>query len=736
MRNLLITILIALFVFVSCGEDTTTTISRNMFTDTEGNALICIMVEDVPYLCFIDNNGRIGRQVPLSDVVASVVEMMEEPETAKEEESTSMVEEVMEVIEDELNGMETMGGMKTDEESNENEEMVEEVVEMIVEEEMMGEESSPEETAEVIMEAIETVNEPDTGTQEAAGTQETAETQPPAENQPGVVRQETIDGVEFNVFEDGNIAPVVQFILVRVYGVDGSGNRDDTKFKRAYYQRTDNVTWETVPPDAEHAGSGEIALTTNYHIESDVIREVDYWNTHGVGYLAYQGGERNEDFVFTKSGAYVVFTSECPPGGTPTYRRRIVPGSEAEPATTDDVQVVTIDPGAGAYQLAQDVLEFRKGANGNTPHETTLDAYFTCDWALVFTPDTPTATEETPFTRMAHRIVPMNSEWSDNKAGPTFPSVPSGSTLYRDEYYDTKAAALAATVNTDYFPHPNQDPHKWYSIGLYVKVHGEATGTIHHGPGDSNSGFQRIQFIRDADFPETDAEKRQFIRSRFTSNAWRTGFDNGNTYFNFSEGFRTQAEAEAVKHVDRANATTYTGDKLDLRFGFETDVRTANAQRDRFVGRDVGTSGFAGNDVAIYTDNNDIVKGVMVVDGDFGLPNTVTLGGVALTKEEQWVFAEGADHTAIRDEMKAFFGFSNHWGRTSTPTALTRVDPAPALLVYNPTNMALTVGDPLNLYTITGTHKIKWYASTVAAAAAKSTMEASARIYTYFNVTQ
>ena len=139
MRNLLFTVLIALFVcsFSGCGDDTTTTVSRNMFTDTEGNALICIMVDDVPHLCFIDNNGRVGKYVPLADVVASVVERMEEP--------TSMVEEVMEVLEDELNGTDTLGDMKTDEDSDDNQEMVDEVVEIIVEEEMIDEESSPEE---------------------------------------------------------------------------------------------------------------------------------------------------------------------------------------------------------------------------------------------------------------------------------------------------------------------------------------------------------------------------------------------------------------------------------------------------------------------------------------------------------------------------------------------------------------------------------------------------------------
>ena len=270
---------------------------------------------------------------------------------------------------------------------------------------------------------------------------------------------------------------------------------------------------------------------------------------------------------------------------------------------------------------------------------------------------------------------------------------------------------------------------KWYSIGLYVKAAGVATGTVHHGPGDSGSGFERIQFIPDSEFPETDAEKGIFIRDQFTSNAWRTGFDNGTTYFKFSEGFQTEMAAADVDHLTAARATTYTGEKLDLRVDLEPGFRTATAQRDRFVGGSVG-SGFAGNDVGLYTANN-IVKGVMVVDGNFGLPNTVTLGGVALTEKSEWKFADGEDHTAIVDELKEFFGFSNTWGRTGGPSALTRVDPAPALLVYNTTNMTLTVGDPLNLYTITGTHKIKWYASTTAATTAKTTIETSARIYTY-----
>lgn len=277
----------------------------------------------------------------------------------------------------------------------------------------------------------------------------------------------------------------------------------------------------------------------------------------------------------------------------------------------------------------------------------------------------------------------------------------------------------------------------WYSIGLYVKSHGEASGTIHSGDGDSSSGFERIQFISDNDFPETDQAKGTFIRDQFTSNAWRNGFDNGNTYFRFSAPFKTRGEAVAVNHTAAAAATPYTNDKLALRFSFEPDVLTAQAQRNEFGGGEFG-SGFLEAQVGLYTDSmaNDVVRGIAVT-GTGGLTSSVTLGGVTLTREARWTY-RGTDTSATQvNNLKTFFGYSATWGRTSIPSASpARTTTLPVLLVLNTTNMTLSTTDPLNLYSIPDAHEVKWYASGAAAQTAITNMEGAARIYTYFNVTQ
>ena len=86
--------------------------------------------------------------------------------------------------------------------------------------------------------------------------------------------------------------------------------------------------------------------------------------------------------------------------------------------------------------------------------------------------------------------------------------------------------------------------------------------------------------------------------------------------------------------------------------------------------------------VAVYVDANTVVKGIAVVDAADGLANTVTLNGNLLTVQALWQFRGTFSNTSTVNDLKFTFGFSNTWGNEAEPTALTRVDPAPVLLVY------------------------------------------------------
>ena len=391
MRRLVFTVLIALFIFLCCGEETT--ISRNMFTDSDSNSLVCIMVDDVPYLCFIDENGRVGRHVPLADVVKAVAETMEahepettesnteasedtvveaamgaivetmndttmmadeksEPEDAPDPAAQEMVDEVVENVMDdalipdnstmqetaEANDTTTMADEKSepeDEPEPAEQEMVDEVVENIMDDALIPDNSTMQETAEAIMDAIETVNDPDPGNdsdtdpQEPAGTQEPAGNQPPAQNQPEVVRQETINGVEVNVFEDGATASVVQYDLMLIYKVTsdqaitdhitGMSTGDENisifdrayVFDRAYYQTTDDeptlFLGDGIEPLSTDYVPGtnypmEYAINANFQIESAVQREVECWNAYGVSCFDHSRGVTN--FIYVNPIAY------------------------------------------------------------------------------------------------------------------------------------------------------------------------------------------------------------------------------------------------------------------------------------------------------------------------------------------------------------------------------------------------------------------------------------------------
>ena len=272
----------------------------------------------------------------------------------------------------------------------------------------------------------------------------------------------------------------------------------------------------------------------------------------------------------------------------------------------------------------------------------------------------------------------------------------------------------------------------WYSIGLYLKGHGARDGTYLTM---AHTGLDPIQNFVEEVFPDTAAEQRAFVREG-VSTIYKTDIDNGNLYFKFSPPFDTRAEAEAFNHETAAAATTYTKEKLELRFGFETDVRTAQAQRNMFAGGDFGT-GFFDRKIAIYTDgdNDDIVRGVASVDSN-GFTNTVTLGGVQLTQKSLWTYRPGANPGNLATDLRIYFGFTNTWGRTSNPTAPGRSDPLPVLLVLNTTAGTFSTTDPVNLYSIAAAHKIKRYASAALAQTGQTTIETGASIYTYFNVTR
>lgn len=279
----------------------------------------------------------------------------------------------------------------------------------------------------------------------------------------------------------------------------------------------------------------------------------------------------------------------------------------------------------------------------------------------------------------------------------------------------------------------------WYNIGLF-----------HKGPGASDrdgrmltmahTGFDPIQNFVEEEFPETVAEQSAFVRPNI-STSFQSDLDNGYLYIKFSPPFDKKQEAINFDHAAAADATTHTADKIDLRFGFEADVRTSQDQQGAFATRDIGSDAVVASDIAIYTDETDmdniVVKGIASDTSGGGVASTVTLNGVTLTRKSRLTFREGASLGTLLQDLRNFFGFTDFWDESSTQTsAPPRPTTLPVLLVLNTDDGTLSTTDPRNLYSIPNAHKIKWYVSAATADTAKTTIEAGARVFTYFNVTQ
>ena len=279
----------------------------------------------------------------------------------------------------------------------------------------------------------------------------------------------------------------------------------------------------------------------------------------------------------------------------------------------------------------------------------------------------------------------------------------------------------------------------WYNIALFLKGHGARDGIMLI---EAQTEFDPIQNFVEEAFPETEAAQRAFVRER-VGEFYQEVIDNGELYIKFSPPFDKKQEAIAFSHQDAIDETTYTSDKLDFRFGLELDVHTAQAQRNMYQGGDFGTSALIGTQIAIYTDESGtdpVVKGIANVGGGQGLLGVVNFGGVQLTRKVLWNYKEGTTVPAgLVTDLRTFFGFTNTWGRTSNPSALPRPTPLPVLLVLNTTAGTFSTTDPVNLYSIPNAHKIKWYFSAALAKTGingQDAIEAGARLYTYFDISQ